>query len=268
MYRHCFVVGVVCLSACGGGGSSSAPSATTTSIAVAVPTPIRMGQTGQATGTATMSNGQSQALTAGWLSDAPGVATVTTAGLVSALANGRASIYIVSGGKQGQQALRVVPDYHGAWRGGLRVTSCTASGAWADADACDEVAVNSVSDYSVSLDQSGESMTAGASYGDGADFPPATAAIGSDGTSSFTTTATFQAEDITATIEATFAINSLHVGELTGTVTEVWRLPNIPGELHVGQNIVETSRTGTTPLGEQAAGVSPTKRGMLRRLRR
>lgn len=39
--------------------------------------------------------GQSQALTTGWLSDAPAVATVTDAGLVTGVANGRATIYVI-----------------------------------------------------------------------------------------------------------------------------------------------------------------------------
>ena len=51
-------------------------------------------------------------MTSGWLSDAAAVATVTNAGLVTGVANGRATIYVITGG-QGQQAVRVVPDYQG-----------------------------------------------------------------------------------------------------------------------------------------------------------
>jgi serine/threonine protein kinase len=65
------------------------------------------------------SNGQTQAITSGWLSDAPNVATVTTGGLVTGVANGRASIYVIARGRQGQQVVRVVPDYQGRWAGGL-----------------------------------------------------------------------------------------------------------------------------------------------------
>jgi hypothetical protein len=63
-----------------------------------------MGQTTQASGTATLSNGQSQALTSAWQSDAPGVATVTDAGLLTGVGNGRATIYVMNGGRQGHPA--------------------------------------------------------------------------------------------------------------------------------------------------------------------
>ena len=62
-----------------------------------------MGQTTQATGSATLSSGQAQSVTTGWLSDAAAVATVSDAGLVTEGPNGRATIYVVSGGRQGQQ---------------------------------------------------------------------------------------------------------------------------------------------------------------------
>ena len=70
---------------------------------------LRMGQTAQASGTEMRASGQSQSVTSGWLSDAPAVATVTGAGLVTGVANGRATIYAVAGGRQGQQVIRVCP---------------------------------------------------------------------------------------------------------------------------------------------------------------
>ncbi|MEQ1759880.1 MAG: hypothetical protein ABL986_16305 [Vicinamibacterales bacterium] len=82
-----------------------------------VNSPIRMGQTAQATGTAALSNGQTQSITTGFQSDQPAIAAVTTAGVVSGLSNGRATIFVVSGGRQGQQVVRVVPDYQGRWSG-------------------------------------------------------------------------------------------------------------------------------------------------------
>ena len=57
------------IAACSGDSASSPPTAptpTTASINVTVDTPIRVGATAQATGTAALSNGQSQPLTSGW----------------------------------------------------------------------------------------------------------------------------------------------------------------------------------------------------------
>jgi hypothetical protein len=104
---------------------------TTSSVAVTVNNPLRVGETAQAAGTITLSNGQTQPVTTGWRSDAPAVATASDAGLVTAIGNGRATVFVVTGGRQGQQVVRVVPDYQGQWVGLLRVTSCTQTGTWA-----------------------------------------------------------------------------------------------------------------------------------------
>jgi Big-like domain-containing protein len=248
-------------------GSSTGPSevVTTSGINVTVSNPLRMGQTTQAAGTATLSNGQTQSVTAGWRSDVPAVATATDGGLVAGVANGRATIYVVSGGVQGQQVIRVVPDYHGSWDGGLRVTSCTDSGVFASADACDDFRVGVVSGYALSLDQSGESMSAEASYSDAVNFPAVAVPLQADGRASFTMAATAVISDVTVNVSANFAINSSRVGELTGTVNEVWRLPNISGEMRLAQSIVNTTRSSPTPSGARNAG-SPTKFRVLSRI--
>ena len=264
MHRLYAVAALVSLAACGGGGSGATPDPTTTAISVTVSSPMRMGQTTQASGNATLSNGTSQALSAGWQSDAPGVATVTGAGIVTGVANGQATIFIVSGGRQGQQLIRVVPDYQGTWSGGLRVTSCSPSGAWATERICDDFRVGSVFEYAVSFEQSGESMTARVSYGSPLNFPVVSAPIRADGTSSFTATQTVTESGFTFTVTVTFEINSARVGDLTGTVTEVWRAPNISGEMRVVQDIVDTDRTSVNSLDEQPAVT--TKAGSLRRL--
>ena len=236
---------------CGGDDESSgptSPSGTTTTVAVTVSAPIRMGQTAQASGTETLSNGQTRPVTTGWLSDAPTVATVTTAGLVTAVGNGRATIYVVAGGKQGQQVVRVVPDYHGQWSGGLRVTSCTETGIFDQIDFCEDFPTGFTSGHTLGLAQSGELMTATVSYGPMAVFPGVAAPVREDGTSAFAPTLSVTDQGITLTINAGFTINSLRVGELTGTVDEVWRIPNVTGEARLVQSIVSMTRTSTTAL--------------------
>lgn len=264
MHRFCAVAALVSLAACGGGGSSVNPDPTTSAISVTVSSPLRMGQTTQASGTATLSNGTSEVLSAGWQSDAPGVATVTGAGTVTGVANGLATIFVLSGGRQGQQLIRVVPDYQGTWSGGLRVTSCTQSGAWATERVCDDFRVNTVFEYTVSFAQSGESMTARASYGSPLEFPAVPAPIRADGTSSFSASLTYTESGATFSVSPTFEINSTRAGDLTGTVTEVWRAPNIPGEMRLVQEIVDTDRTSVSALDAQR-GVT-TKLGVLRRM--
>ena len=265
--RHLVLVIALALGAACGSSTGPDEVVTTSGINVTISNPLRMGQTTQAAGTATLSNGQTQSITAGWRSDVPAVATVTDGGMVAGVANGRATIYVVSGGVQGQQVIRVVPDYHGSWDGGLRVTSCTQSGIFASAEACDEFRVGDVSGFALSLDQSGESMTAEASYSDAVNFPAVTIPVQADGSASFTTTATAVLDDVTVNVSANFAINSTRLGELAGTVSEVWRLPNISGELRLAQNIVNTTRSSPTPSAAPNSE-SPTKFRVLSRIPR
>lgn len=251
--------------ACGDDSSSpTVPSSTTTGVTVTVSSPVRMGQTAQATGTEMLSGGQTRPITSGWLSDAPAVATVTNAGLVAGVANGRATIYVVASGRQGQQVVRVVPDYHGRWSGGLRVTSCTESGIFAELDFCDDNPVGETYSYSLNLTQTGEQMTAVVDYGAPFVFPSISAPIREDGTSAFTPSLSVSEQGITLILDAAFTINSTRVGELTGTVNEVWRLPNLPGEARLAQTIVGTSRTAASLSGVRAGTDRPQR--LLRRL--
>jgi uncharacterized protein YjdB len=223
-----------------------------------------MAQTTPATAMALLSNGQSRSLTSGWLSDQPTVASVTTSGTVTGVANGRATIYIISDGRQGQQVIRVVPDYQGAWQGALRATSCESSGAWAAAGACKDV-VGSTGSWSLTLEQSGESMSARVNYGGDIVFPLTDASIGADGRSSFTAHYAGTQNNVSFTIDTTVNVHSARSGELTGTLNEVWKLPNIAGEQRVGAEFVQMNRTSSTALSESPRGM-PWRLELLQRM--
>lgn len=262
MNRLLIALPLALFAACGDGNSASgpssttAPSPTTTAVTVTVSNPVRMGQTAQATGSETLSDGQTRAITSGWLSDASAVATVTNGGLVTGIANGRATIYVVAGGRQGQQVVRVVPDYQGRWSGGLRVTSCTQTGVFASAGFCDDFQVGRTYRYALSLSQSGEQMTAIIDYGAPWLFPSVAAPIREDGTSAFAASMNAVEPElgITLSLEPAFDINSIRTGELTGTVNEVWRLPNFSGEGRLTQEIVSTIRSSTAALSSISEG--------------
>jgi hypothetical protein len=264
MYRLCMVIALASIAACGGDSSSSpsAPSTVTSGVSVTVTSPVRMGQTAQAAGSATLSGGQTQSVTTGWLSDAAAVATVSDAGLVTGVSNGRATIYVVSGGRQGQQVIRVVPDYQGQWNGGLRIASCAETGVFAEFDFCEDFPAGDTSGYSLAVSQSGEQIGATPSYG-AAVFSLASAPIRDDGSSAFASTFSFTDSGVTLTVEANWVINSLRVGELSGTVTEVWRFPNVSGEGRLVQNIIQTTRSRTTSLSSGGGSVKARAMGRL-----
>ena len=238
----------VSATACDSESSGSLPtsaSPTTSAIAVTVNSTIKVDETAQATASASLSNGQSQAITTGWQSDAPNVATVTPAGLVTGVANGRATIYVIAGGRQGQQVVRVVPSYEGQWAGGLRVTSCTQTGTWAQAGFCDEFRVGTVDGFTLGVSQTGESLTARTAYGPSIIFPPVTSTLDADGAAAFTATFRDPAPP-GLSIAAAWRMTSAARGSLSGTVTETWTVPGIPGEGRLVQDIVSAGRAGTS----------------------
>ena len=264
MNRLLITIPLSLLAACSDGKSPSAPSPTTTAVTVTVSNQLRAGQTAQATGTETLSDGQTRSITSGWLSDAAAVATVTNAGLVTGIANGRATIHVVAGGRQGQQVLRVVPDYEGRWSGGLRVKSCSQTGAFALVDFCADSPVGSTYRYALGIGQSGEQMTATVDYGAPWVFPSIAAAIREDGSSTFTPSTSNTESGLTLRLDAAFTINSTRVGELVGTVDEVWRIPNFSGEGRLTQDIVATTRVSTATL----SSLSEDRARRLRSMRR
>ncbi|MEQ1574314.1 MAG: Ig-like domain-containing protein [Vicinamibacterales bacterium] len=245
-----FSVGI---SACGD-KSPAAPTPTTSSIAVTVSSPLKVGATAQATAAATLSNGQTQSISSGWRSDAVGVATVTDSGSVTGIGNGQATIYLVSGGRQGQKVIRVVPDYQGQWNGRLRVTACSETGLFMTTGFCSAFMVNSSDPYALDISQSDESITGRLSFGTLV-FNPFSTTIEADG--GVNGTATRPAGASIFSIDATLRMNSVTAGNLTGTVVEVWRAIGFTGEGRLTEDIVATSRLSTAAVDRSQPTVQP-----------
>lgn len=257
--------------ACGGdsssGGSPSAPSGTptTSSVSVTVKSPIRMGESAQASGTATSTSGQSQNITAGWRSDNVAVATVTDAGLVNGVANGQTNIFVESGGRRGQQTVRVVPDYQGEWAGTLRVTSCTQTGIFVEIAFCSEVgAVNSIEGFDLSMTQTGEALSVVLYFGD--DSRTVATSIATDGSAAFTGNFSFSEDGITVTADSAWRLTSTRVGALAGTVNDAFRITGFTGEGRVAYDIQTASR-GTRSVTQGARDRRVRLRGLGRRVR-
>lgn len=244
-------LGLACTAvACGdepsGTPTSPSPSSpSTTAVTVTVKSPIRMGEWAQATGSATITGGAAQPITSGWRSDAPNVATVTDAGMVTGAANGRATIYVVSGGRQGQQVIRVLPDYQGQWAGTLRITSCTETGVLAEVGLCDALRVGATEGFDVGFAQDGETMSAKLYFGNSGS-QTVSAPIDADGATAFSGSASYTEEGITLLLQTAWQVNSAQVGTLTGRVTDVFRFPGFPGEGRVSYDIVSARRTSAT----------------------
>jgi hypothetical protein len=101
-----------------------------TSVTVTFPTggTIFIGSTAQLQARETLNDGTTRpAANATWGSDAPGVATVSGSGLVSAVAAGEATIFADSGAR-GVLRIRVFPRFSGSWTGTESIASCQATG--------------------------------------------------------------------------------------------------------------------------------------------
>ena len=117
---------------CGGGKSPTAPAPSSTGLSVTFPGggTIYIGAAALFEAVETLSNGTTRAAAATWTSDAPTVATVTQAGLVTAVAAGEATITAAVGERRGTLRVRVFPNFTGVWSGIESGISCDDSGAF------------------------------------------------------------------------------------------------------------------------------------------
>jgi hypothetical protein len=234
------VLSVVMVFGCGDGSSTPhtpTPVVTTRSIVVTLPTGMAVGDSVQATASATLSDGSARAITNGFRSDVTSVATVTDAGMVTAVASGRANIYVVSDGQQGTRNIQVNPNYSGNWSGSYYVTSCSHSGDFAAVNFCGSFTPNRVLPYNMSLSQTVDTVT-GATYLGSLRFSQASATIGASGEVSLPGT---YVED-TLTIACTWDITSPAPGRLNGTVRQVWRDSDAAGEMVVTGTIRDSMK--------------------------
>jgi hypothetical protein len=165
LHRALLTVVVLGLAACGGGSSSPAtptpaPVATAVSLAISPSTDlIKIQGTESFTVTATMSDGSSKAVSGTWASDASAIATVDTAGKVTGVSAGQASIAVSYGGVSARRTIRVVPDYQGSWSGDYTVLTCQDSGDFAKEDWCKVALQNGVIRVTMVLTQTRDAVS-------------------------------------------------------------------------------------------------------------
>jgi Big-like domain-containing protein len=105
------------------------------------------------------SDGTTSTVTSGvrWVTDAPSVLSVSTTGVVTGLASGRATVFATYQEMSSAIALRVIPVAAGTWRGAGHVTLCTG---FFDERTCSRlVPTGSSGALTVTLTQSGDSVS-------------------------------------------------------------------------------------------------------------
>jgi hypothetical protein len=231
MWRLLVGLGLACVMAggCGGSGTPASPSPTATAIAITAPDIVLVGKSVNATAAATLSNGQNQALTTGWRSDAPAVATVTDSGSVTGVANGIANIQVAFGGQQGSKSIRVAPNYSGSWVGYQLMTACSATGSWTGFCDRQENASLMGNLYAIGLTarSAGDLAVAGEFVLAGDHYPTFTSPIESDGSITFTSSIVDQQLHIVVTWQMT----QPSAGKASGTIREVYSVTDVPGSM-------------------------------------
>jgi hypothetical protein len=256
---------LVALVGCGGDSSSlqtPTPVVTTRAITVTVPAGLAVGDSLQATASSTMSDGTTRAVTTGFRSDVPAVATVTDSGTVTGVAAGRANIYVVSDGQQGTANIQVAPNYGGSWSGSYYVTSCSQTGDFAAANVCAPFSPNRVLPYDMGLSQKGGAVS-GDFYLGSIPFSQVSALVG--GAGELVLPGTY-GED-TFTIVCTWDLTSPTAGRLNGSVRQVWRDSDASGEMIVTGTVRDSMRLATGAKSDDGA-VSEAVQRWRRRTRR
>jgi hypothetical protein len=254
-------VGVL-IAASGCGGSSTeptptpppAPSGTVVSVAVASSGPtVFLGGTETFVAVATLSTGATENLNGGtWSTDAPAVATVGSGtGKVAGVSNGAATVSVEYQGLRGSKAIRVVPNYSGAWLGNFIVSGCTQSGGISDNNLCASFPVGASRQYGLQLSQAADVVSGTTSIGL-LGMSPFTANIATDGTLTFSTGA-FPG---TTTIMANWSLTSLSAGVINGTVAQVWTDQVLTGEMDIAGTLNPPSN-GSALARVAAARVGP-----------
>lgn len=138
-WRGAVLVGTaVWTMACGGSSNSPlAPSAAGTITALALTAnPPGVGSTISAEATIKLSTGSSYQVYSGFTSDTPSVATVTSAGVITGVSVGDATITVDYQGFKASKKIRVLPSYTGTFYGTYTLDTCRDTGGYTGGNSC------------------------------------------------------------------------------------------------------------------------------------
>jgi hypothetical protein len=255
MKARCLVVVALLttLVACGGkgGGSPTAPSTPTPTITALSITPatdlIKIKASEAFTATATFSDGSSRSVQATWGSDTPGVATIDSSGRATGVTSGQATIFAdYSGVPRATRLLRVMPDYHGRWRGDWSVTGCAEEGDWRGV--CREFTTGSLWVLNLTVNQTRDTVTGTTDFGD--DLPgPVTGTIRMGGHLEVNGTYTVAFEGIPVEITVSnWETITTDNERMTGRFRMGMRAAGLQGSFRTDAELRIVTKTSGTPL--------------------
>ena len=253
--RSALLVAAVCAgaamaSACGSSttlASQLAPTAgvTLSSLTIAMNTPA-VGGTVPATAIATFSNASTSAVTTGFTSDSPSVATVTSSGQVTGVAIGDVTISVDYQGQHASKKVHVLPSFNGIFSGTYVVGSCVDTGGFHNDDPaqdfCTDFTAGRVLSVAVQNTQSNDLTTLTGLFALGA-------AQGSgNGTISATGTLTYAGQVVSGTTRMDFrnwTAISPTPGRVTGSFDMVWTDSTVTGSGTITCTNMDMTRQGS-----------------------
>ena len=251
-----WVVSAACaltLAACGGGDNNPLPVPTVaTSVAVSFPGgPVYIGSSTQFEARETLGNGTTRVPTSvSWSSDKPHVATVSNAGVVTAVAAGEATIAADVNGTRGSLPVRVLPNFGGAWSGTETVVSCTDSGQISGFCSLSEF-VGEVFFHESSFTQNQASVTAVLDAGDGT-RATMTGVITVDGDLPLDSAPVLPADpDFNAQVE-NWRSRADTPSRMSGTYEILFTVPGVTGSARIGlrlDNVTKSSASASDVRG-------------------
>ncbi len=261
----CLVCGVAgAASACGSSGASTlSPSLlpTVTGVTLAV-NPPGVGASNSASGAATLSNGTSAAVSTGYTSDAPLVATITSAGVITGVSIGDVTLSLDYQGFHASKKVRVLPNYNGTFIGTYVITSCADTGGFAvpaETPFCSQFPLNTALSIGFLNTQSADLTTLTGLFALGSLQGTGTGVIAAAGGLTYTGSITSTTAKITL---QNFTATSPSIGHMTGQFQIVWTDTTLAGNSVWTCTMADATRTsgGVTTLGTAHAGAPATPR--------
>ena len=240
---------VTALSGCGDNPAPApgAPTPTPTSVAITAGVDLMMLKGTTTFGlTATYSNGTTGAVQGTWRSDNQAVASVDSAGRVTAAGSGETAIVGQYQGLSATQRVRVVPDYQGRWNGDFRVSSCTADGDFQRINACSPFAPEDLFVLTMGLSQNRDEVSGTSDFGD---LPgPITGSIRTSGHLLLSAVFTVRDEDIVLDVSVPdWEALSIDNERMTGKFTLIFKASGAQGSLRLNCDLRIFAKTSATP---------------------
>jgi hypothetical protein len=244
----CTATVVVCglaITACGSKSSPAAPTPsapTVTKVTLSV-NPPAIGQTVQATATATLSDGTTAAVTSGFGGDTLTVASVSASGSILGLRTGAITVWADYQGVRGTKLLTVLPNYGGTFTGSYMLSGCQQTGDFATVNFCGSVPIGNLAPISLGNTQSADLQTVTGSFMLGSVSGSGTGLVAPDG--SFSYSGSIVQDTLHVNLQNWQSV-STNPGSITGQFEQQWTDVTAVGSVRITCTALTLTKVAST----------------------